>query len=275
MDCPKCGASGQEGNAICSACGVVFEKYWKYHPRPGEDHTPGSAVSDPRAAASGVDPGFLRHSAGIRPGATRIGLADPEPGGWMSLLLPPPSPTDPLALWGRALLLAVLVIWGVSMMGASVASNAVGESWLHLVNLPFHEAGHIIFGVFGEFIGSLGGTLGQLLMPLICCVVLLLQTRDPFGASVALWWFGQNFLDIAPYINDARAGQLPLLGGNFGHSAPYGFHDWEYLLTETGLIRMDHQIAQASHILGSLIMLLAMVWGGVLIYRQWTAGGGR
>jgi hypothetical protein len=106
-----------------------------------------------------------------------------------------------------------------------VASNAAGESFLNLINLPFREARHIFFLPFGEFVTSLRGTLGQLLMPLIATLVLLLQTRDPFGASVALWWFGENFFDIAPYINDARAGQLPLLGGKFGHSSPYGFHD--------------------------------------------------
>ena len=33
---------------------------------------------------------------------------------------------------------------------------------------------------------------------------LLLQSRDAFGASVAGWWLGQNFLDIAPYIGDAN-----------------------------------------------------------------------
>ena len=101
------------------------------------------------------------------------------------------------------------------------------------------------------------------------------SSRSSATAWVALWWFGQNFLDIAPYINDARAGQLPLLGGNVGHSSPYGFHDWEYLLTESGLLHPDHGIAQASHMLGSAMMLLAVAWGTVLINRQltWSARG--
>jgi hypothetical protein len=85
---------------------------------------------------------------------------------------------------------------------------------------------------------------------------------------VALWWLGENFLDIAPYIADARLGQLPLLGGNRGHSAPYGFHDWNYLLTETGLLAWDRHIALASHLIGSAVMLSAMTWGAVLVYRQ-------
>ena len=92
--------------------------------------------------------------------------------------------------------------------------------------------------VFGQFIGSLGGTLGQLLVPVICGIALL-RRHDTFGASVCLWWFGENFLDIAPYMADARAGELPLLGGNYGKSSPYGFHDWEFILGETGLLAWD------------------------------------
>jgi hypothetical protein len=138
-----------------------------------------------------------------------------------------------------------------------------------LINLPFHEAGHIIFRPFGQFITSLGGTLGQLLMPLICMGTLLFKTRDPFGAAVTLWWFGENFLDIAPYMDDARAGDLPLIGGNFGHSSPYGFHDWEYLLTESNLIEYDHVLASIVFVIGIIIMLLSLVWAGFLLFKHY------
>lgn len=169
--------------------------------------------------------------------------------------------------WRWAVLVG-MAIWGGRLMFSGIEGNAAGESWLHLINLPFHEAGHLFFRPLGSFMTSLGGTLGQLLVPLLCMVVLLVKTRDPFGGAVCLWWFGENFLDIAPYINDARAGQLPLLGGNFGHSSPYGFHDWEYLLTETGLLRYDHALAKVAHGFGSLLMVLAIVWG------VWVLGTG-
>ncbi|WP_201258003.1 hypothetical protein [Syntrophotalea acetylenivorans] len=163
------------------------------------------------------------------------------------------------------LVLLVMGIWGGKLVLAGIAGNAAGESWLHLVNLPFHEAGHVFFRPFGSFLASLGGTLGQLFVPLLCMTVLLLKTRDPFGGAVCLWWFGENFLDIAPYINDARAGRLPLVGGNFGNSSPYGFHDWEYLLTETGMLRYDHTLAKVAHGCGALLMVLAIVWGVFLL----------
>lgn len=175
-----------------------------------------------------------------------------------------------VSLIGRIIILAVLLIWGWKLIFASVASNAAGKSFLHLVNTPFHEAGHVFFSPFGSFLHSLGGTLGQLLMPLICTVVFLLQTRDTFAASVGLWWFGENFLDIAPYIGDARAGVLPLLGGNTGHSSPYGFHDWEFLLTETGLLRFDQVLARLSHGFGSVLMILAITWGGYILWKTYN-----
>jgi hypothetical protein len=38
----------------------------------------------------------------------------------------------------------------------------------------------------------------------------------PFGAAVAIWWAGENLIDVAPYINDARELKLVLLGGKTG-----------------------------------------------------------
>jgi hypothetical protein len=174
------------------------------------------------------------------------------------------------SLIGRIVILVVLLIWGYQFIFTSIASNAAGQSILHSVNTPFHEAGHVFLRPFGSFLHSLGGTLGQLLMPLICTVVFLLQTRDTFAASVGLWWIGENFLDIAPYIGDARAGVLPLLGGNFGRSSPYGFHDWEFFLTETGLLRYDQTLARMSHGVGSAIMMLAIAWGGYILWKTYN-----
>ena len=95
-------------------------------------------------------------------------------------------------------------------------TNYAMASFWHLVNLPFHEAGHILFGFFGKFIASLGGSLGQLLMPLICLLVFLVKTRDTFAAAFSLWWLGENFMDLAQYMDDARSPSLPFLGGNTG-----------------------------------------------------------
>ena len=41
---------------------------------------------------------------------------------------------------------------------------------LDSVNLVFHEAGHPIFGIFGDTLGLYGGTLGQLVFPVAVTV---------------------------------------------------------------------------------------------------------
>jgi len=243
MNCPKCLNELHVQSEICPHCGIVFEKYLKYHPEQ-------SARQDVQSPIVTL-------------------YEDDEAQPLTQFLFHETQQTTLADFIGRAIILAGLIIWSWQLISPSIESNAVGNSFLHLVNLPFHEAGHIVFRPFGAFITSLGGTLGQLLMPSICMGVLLLKTRDPFGASVALWWVGENFLDIAPYMNDARAGQLPLLGGNFGHSAPYGFHDWQYLLTESGLLQYDHSLAKAVFAIGSAIMVLSLLWGGLLLVKRY------
>ncbi len=238
--CPKCDQWVQPTDEICPHCGIVFAKFYKYH----------SSTSSPTE----------------RP---HVVVSMDQPDNWLPTLLESDVYRQSHAVFlGRCLLLLAFLIWSWLLITPSIASNAAGVSFLHNINLPFHEAGHIFFRPFGAFITSLGGTLGQLLMPTICMLTLLLKTRDPYGAALCLWWLGENFLDIAPYIDDARAGQLPLLGGNFGESSHYGFHDWEYLLTESGLLRHDHLLARLSHLTGSLLMIIALLFCGYLLLKQ-------
>ena len=116
---------------------------------------------------------------------------------------------------------------------------------------------------------SLGGTLGQLLIPIICLLTFLVKSKDPFGASVSLWWLGENFMDIAPYINDARNQELMLLGGITGREADYGYHDWEFILYEIGLLRYDHALAHIAYTFGIVMMFISFVWAGYLLFKQY------
>jgi hypothetical protein len=167
---------------------------------------------------------------------------------------------------GRVLVLVVLLFYLVRYLFTSLDMAYKVMPFMHLINLPFHEAGHIIFSPFGRFIMFLGGTLGQLLIPLICTVALLLSSGQNFGAAVCLWWFGQNFLDVAPYINDARALNLILLGGVTGKETDG--HDWENILRTLGWLKYDHLLAKLAYAAGAVLMILALAWGGYLLYRQ-------
>lgn len=177
----------------------------------------------------------------------------------------PGDATGP-GLLARAALLALLAVWTLSFLRAGLDAERLMGSFLHLVNLPFHEAGHVLLSPFGRFLMVLAGSLFQVAVPLLCAGVFLVKNRDPFAASVATWWAGESLLDLAPYVADARALALPLLGGRTG--AEVEGHDWEYLLTTLGLLGRDVALGRATFAAGALLMVASIAWGGGALWRK-------
>ena len=174
-----------------------------------------------------------------------------------------------MKLAGRCILLALLLRWTLIFLFWPMRQDVVGDSFLHLISIPFHEAGHIIFSPFGDFMTTLGGSLTQILIPLVCLGAFLTQASySPFGAAVMLWWAGENMLDVAIYINDARALQLILLGGHTG--AEVEGHDWERILTMMGALHRDHQFAWTVHAVGALMMIAGLVSGATIAFKDRT-----
>ncbi|WP_176758751.1 zinc ribbon domain-containing protein [Thiohalorhabdus denitrificans] len=200
--------------------------------------------------------------------STRDGLWDRL----AATVLPPEDSPGALVLGGRTLVWMALALWGLHFLAMDPATNAAGRSFLHHVNLTFHEAGHVLFRPFGRFLTVLGGSLFQVLVPLVVAAAFLVR-RHPFGVSVGLWWAGQSLIDVAPYIHDARRMTLPLLGGGTGQDRP-GSHDWNNLLRWTGLLEWDHAIAMAAHLLGSALLLGTLLWGAFALWRGWRAPDG-
>ncbi|WP_243373206.1 zinc ribbon domain-containing protein [Geotalea sp. SG265] len=159
----------------------------------------------------------------------------------------------------RAAFLILLGFYSFRILSHSIASNFIGESFLHLVNLPFHEAGHVIFSPFGRFIQVAGGTIMQLLVPAAVAVSFFMR-GDRYGAAIGIWWLGESMADVAPYADDARAGQLPLLGGVTG-SEVEDYHDWEIMLGKLGLLPWDHAIGRFFFVAGGIAMTAALIWG--------------
>ncbi len=104
-------------------------------------------------------------------------------------------------------------------------------------------------------------------MPLIVISAFIWQNQDNFGAFLGLWWLAQSMVNVAPYINDARAGQLMLLGGVIGRDMP-GVHDWHNILSDLSLLRYDHRIAAGFDFIGQLLMWMSFVWGGYILYLE-------
>lgn len=153
---------------------------------------------------------------------------------------------DPGSLVRRA------ITGALALYGAYALAHLGEGGLLDSVDLAIHETGHLVFAPFGELIGFAGGTLFQLLMP-ASFVAYFLRRGDRHAASVALWWVGQNFANVSVYAADARAQQLPLVGG--------GEHDWEYLLSAVGWMEHDQGVGRAFHALAVLTMAGATLWG--------------
>ncbi|NVO06661.1 MAG: zinc ribbon domain-containing protein [Rhodoferax sp.] len=253
--CPKCAHTplpeDQALPAACSACGAILAKV-AHLLEDDEEAVPPRGAARSRRSVQG------RNSA----------HANGAPSALRTLLLHPATEADPVVFWSRAALWLAFALWGLNLMAQDYRVGEIGASFIHRPLLVFHEAGHVVFRLFGEWLMVLGGTLGQLLMPAILGAALLRQNRDPFGASIGLWLLGVSLLDIAPYLYDALHPQLMLLSGATGED---GGHDWIYLLSSLGLLEKSQALGALVHHLGAGVVLLALGWGAWLL---WLSGPG-
>lgn len=136
MNCPKCSAIQNDGNEICTDCGIVFAKYYKYNSQIeslAQSHEPLTHSND-----STVDILMIEDISLYERINTRIfSVTDNE---------------DPISVVGRGLLLLGMSYLSFRLMTSTIASNYAGEIFLHTINLPFHEAGHVGFRLFGFFL---------------------------------------------------------------------------------------------------------------------------
>jgi hypothetical protein len=242
--CPKCGhVSGADDSTAperCPACGIYFAKWAA------------------REALMEHVPQTLSERA----------LEDEE--GWMAALRARithvPEQFDPAWFYARAVILTLLSVWGIRLARLDYRVGEMAESFMHNIILPFHEAGHVLFMPFGEFMHMLGGSLFQVLMPLIVAGAFLWKNRDPFGAAIGVWWCGVAFIDLAPYVFDAKNPQLVLLGGQTGEDGP---HDWIYILGTFGKISQSPFYGALTHKLGIVIMLAGIAAATVVLWRTW------
>lgn len=145
----------------------------------------------------------------------------------------------------------IIGVSAAALFFVHAATEKSGFLILDHVNLPIHEAGHPLFGLLGRTIGIWGGTLMELLVPLAFAVYFA-GRGETSGTAFSAFWFGENFVYISAYIADARALQLPLVGG--------GEHDWNTILSDLHLLQQDTTIGGVVRFLGWAIMVGAVLW---------------
>lgn len=148
-----------------------------------------------------------------------------------------------------AALIAWLVFYALFLLHA--ATDRDGFLIIDNVNLIVHEGGHFFFSWLGETMSILGGTLAELLVPLLLAAYFFWH-RHTSGLAFALFFFFENFLYVGWYMADARIQSLPLAGS--------GDHDWQILFTQWGVLNKDHIIGGFMRRAGWVGMLAAVGW---------------
>jgi hypothetical protein len=147
-----------------------------------------------------------------------------------------------------AAVLSIYFLW--------IAYDPMQGSFLDNVDLPIHETGHLLFRPLGEFMGVAGGSVFQVIFP-AAFMVYFIWNEKYYSAAVVLFWVGQSLLNVYVYAADAVVMQLVLTSGMTGSEG--SFHDWNYLLTETGLIGSTKTIAGIIRLAGALVIISAGV----------------
>lgn len=248
--CPKCGYTSPvfdptEDN--CPKCGLVFSKWMKKQYRITRTTT-GPDKSEQHGAG--------RFYSGLLTQVLYVG-----------------NLTGQGRFYGYVLIYLIFFFWGWSFIFSDLKSPEMNQSFMHYINLVFHEAGHILFRPFGEILTILGGSLMQLLVPVVAMGAFIFKHRDNFAASICLWWLAQSMMDLVPYIHDARAQELWLLGGVKGKDIP-GIHDWHNILSRLDLLNYDHVLASVTAVLAIGLMLVSFAWGAYLLYAMYEIRAG-
>jgi hypothetical protein len=149
------------------------------------------------------------------------------------------------------LYLAYLTVWIATSYAPQNASPPILLWFLDLINLYIHEAGHLFFSLFGQFLHALGGSLFQVLVPLVLAIVTFRQT--PQHAAYPLFWTGESMVNVSPYIQDAPAMKLRLIARGLRH-------DWNYILH--GHLDWAEPLGDAVFLLG-VLLCIAAVGGGI------------
>jgi hypothetical protein len=135
-----------------------------------------------------------------------------------------------------------------------IAYLPMNGSFLDNVDLPIHEFGHLLFRIFGEFIGIAGGSLFQVFLPAVF-VGYFIWYRRYYSAAIVLFWVGQSILNMWVYASDAIVMQLVLTSGLTGSEG--GFHDWNYMLDRLGLLGSTKTVAAIIRFVGTVMIIAA------------------
>lgn len=130
----------------------------------------------------------------------------------------------------------LLLLVFVALHTISYLASANSWHFVDSVDLLIHEAGHVIFSPFGAFMTILGGSLLQVLLPLVFVVYFWIKNQK-YSAGILLNWVAVNLINVSVYAGDAVRMQLPLISGDTDG------HDWNNLMLMTVGLKYTEQVS--------------------------------
>jgi len=159
------------------------------------------------------------------------------------------------------------VVFGAGYAGFLALLLASEPGFIPIIdhaNLLFHEAGHPIVGFFSNRLETYGGTIGQLVFPVVLAISGWRRSKLLFVTGACVWFF-ENFLNIARYMADARKLELPLVGG--------GDHDWNTILERWDILMYETRIASVLRVIAWIGIFAPVVM--VFAYACFSASRAR
>ncbi len=122
---------------------------------------------------------------------------------------------------------------------------------LGLVDLGFHELGHLLTYPFPDLFTAMMGSITQVLVPLGIAAYFLWWREDLLAAGLCAAWAGTSFYDVSVYVADAPYEKLQLIGGD---------HDWAFAFDRLNAVEAADEVALLLKVLA-----WALVLGGVAL----------
>lgn len=132
---------------------------------------------------------------------------------------------------------------------------------INAIDFGIHELGHMLFIPLGTFMTIAGGSIMQVLFPLIWMGVAL-HRKWYFAAGLCLVWAGLSLIDVSVYAADAQVRILPLvtMGSDYDSA-----HDWYQLLTRLDMLDQTDQVASVIRNSGIVAVWTGLLWSGILM----------
>jgi hypothetical protein len=176
--------------------------------------------------------------------------------------------------WGRVPVRAVQAGAGTllcGVMGWFAFVRGRNVPLLGLVDLGFHELGHMLTMWAPRLLYFAMGSINQVAVPLGLAAYFLWLRRDGVGSGLCLAWAGTSAQNVSVYIADAPYQRLPLIGG---------MHDWAYILGPEQLNKMSWAapLGAGVRVFGALLVVAGLgscCWVGVAAVRMRADAGER